>query len=548
MESTFRTFASLTRNRSLTRVVVAYGQFTVSEFMVWIGILVYAYDRGGATTAGLVVVAQLLPAAVVAPLAARLTDRWSPATLLTLGYAVQGLAAAATSVLLLMGAYSYLVYLGAMVMASAISTTRPAQAALLPAVTHEVRELTAAHGLIGWAESVSIMLAGAGVALVLTFGDVGHVCAVASVLMAVATLLVAPLRTRVHGTLTADDASGEARRDAGIWRDPPVRLLLTLLTAEYVVIGALDVLFVVLAINILDAGDAWVGYLNMGYGAGGVILGALAMLLVGRRLGPVIVAVTVLLGAALALSAATTVPSLVLVLLAVVGGCRAVFDVGTRSLLQRAVPAPQVARAFGMAEGLSMVGLAVGATCVPALVSLGDGPLALVGVAALLPGVVVLRLRRLVDLDRHAQVPVVEIALLRSLGLFRSLPAPALEGLARALELVRFEPGDVIFREGDIGDTYVAIAGGDVEVQRSGKAIATLHRGDGLGEIALLRTGHRTATAVALTSVSAFRLDRDAFLTAVTGHTPTLATATDVVQEVQTRDARRVETDSPKGD
>lgn len=539
MESTLQIFGHMTRNRPLMRVVVAYGLFTVSEYAVWIAMLVYAYDQGGATTAGLVLVAQLLPAAVVAPLVAPSGDRRSPVFLLAGGYAVQGVAAAATSALLFVDASPYLAYLGAVVVSTAITTTRPAQAALLPALTREVKELTAANFAIGWVESLSIMLAGAVVGLILTFGTVAHVVASAAVLLGAALLLVLPLRVSSLGRrVVSGTPPGASSSVKAILRDQPVRLLVGLLGAEYVVIGALDVLFVVLAIDMLNAGEAWVGYLNMAYGAGGVMLG-LAAVLVGRRLGPVILFTAVMLGVALAVSAIAAVPGFVILLLAVVGGNRALFDVASRALLQRAIPSDQIARVFGLAEGLSMAGIAAGAMLAPALVALGGGPLGLVVVAALLPGIVLSRARLLLRLDQHAQVPVVEIALLQSLPIFRILPPQALEGLARALEPVRFDAGRALVREGEEGDSYFAIAEGHVDVQRAGKTIVTLHRGDGLGEIALLRTGRRTATAIASTPVKAFRLDRDSFLTAVNGHVPTLQSAIELVHDTEVRDTRR---------
>jgi hypothetical protein len=57
-------------NTPLLRVVVAYALFIVTEYSVWLAMLVYAYRHGGATVAGLVAIAQLVPAAVLAPFAA----------------------------------------------------------------------------------------------------------------------------------------------------------------------------------------------------------------------------------------------------------------------------------------------------------------------------------------------------------------------------------------------------------------------------------------------------------------------------------------------
>jgi len=72
--------------------------------------------------------------------------------------------------------------------------------------------------------------------------------------------------------------------------------MLALLTAEAVVVGALDLLFVILAINVLGRPQAWAGYLNLAYGVGAVLAATVSAMLVGRRLGGPI------LGAALVLS------------------------------------------------------------------------------------------------------------------------------------------------------------------------------------------------------------------------------------------------------
>jgi len=55
------------------------------------------------------------------------------------------------------------------------------------------------------------------------------------------------------------------------------------LSASMVVSGALDILFVATAIDLLQAGPSWAGFLAAAFGLGG-ILGALATVsLIGRR-------------------------------------------------------------------------------------------------------------------------------------------------------------------------------------------------------------------------------------------------------------------------
>ena len=91
-------FRAVAGNGGLRRVVGGYALFTLTEYAVWIAMLVYAYGRGGATIAGVVALAQLVPAALLAPVFAAAADRRSPVVLLAGGYLVQAAAMAATAV------------------------------------------------------------------------------------------------------------------------------------------------------------------------------------------------------------------------------------------------------------------------------------------------------------------------------------------------------------------------------------------------------------------------------------------------------------------
>src|SRR6266568_343539 len=136
-------------------------------------------------------------------------------------------------------------------------------------------------------------------------------------------------------------------------------------------------------------------------------------------------------------------------LLTVTGAARALLDIASRTLLQRSVPPQLLGRVFGLLEGLTMAGLALGSLLVPLLVYLGGSRLALLGVAAVLPLAAAAGGRVLFALDTEAPVPVVQIALLRSLPLFAELPAPAIEGLAAALTPFEVPPGAVLIRHRD---------------------------------------------------------------------------------------------------
>jgi CRP-like cAMP-binding protein len=105
--------------------------------------------------------------------------------------------------------------------------------------------------------------------------------------------------------------------------------------------------------------------------------------------------------------------------------------------------------------------------------------------------------------------------------LFAALPAPAMEGIARALEPRELRAGAVLIRQGDVGDRFYAIADGEVEVRLHGEVLRRLGRGAGVGEIALLQDVPRTADVVAVTDVRLYALEKEPFLAVVTGHPPT---------------------------
>jgi MFS family permease len=518
-----RAFRSLAGNRALLRVLVGYGLFVLTEYSVWIAMLVYAYSRGGAAVAGLVAVAQLVPAAVVAPVVAALADRWSPVVLLAGGYLVQAVAMAATAAAVMAGA-PLAAYAAAVAAATAVTATRPAQAALIPSVAVTPDQLTAANVMVGWLEAAGFAASGLLAGVLISLAGVGSVFAVCAGLAVVAALLVAGLRVaplapeqeRAPAVL-----AGVAEGLRLAVRRPRLRLMLALLTAEAVVLGALDLLIIILAVSVLGGPPAWAGYLNFACGVGSVLAATVSAVLVGRRLGvPILGAALVLSGALAALAFGLGVAG-TMALLAVAGASGTLLDVATRTLLQRSVPPQLIGWVFGLLEGLMMAGYALGALLVPALVHMGGSRLALLGVAALLPLAAVAGGRALLGLDAEAPVPVVEIALLRSLPLFAELPAPAIEGLAAALTPIHLAAGTVLIRQGSRGDAYYAIAAGELDVLHDGHFLRRCGRGEGVGEIALLRDIPRTATVIAHSAATVYQLNRDLFLTQVLGHAPT---------------------------
>ena len=535
MADTISVFRAVLRNRDLRRVELAYVGFNATEYAVWLAMLVYAYRHGGATTASLVAVVQLAPAALFAPFAAVVADRHPPVRVLAGAYAAQALAMGATGVVILAGGPAPLAYACAAVAATLVTCTRPTQAALTPALARSPEELTATNVVSGWVENTSILAATAATGVLLDLTGPGVVFAVSAGIGAAAALLVAPVRGPAgaprgdDGTTPLDEALAGFRALA---RHSGPRLVVGLLGVELLVWGALDILFVVLALDVLAVGAGWVGYLNAAFAAGGVVGSSAALMLVGRRrLAPPIIAAMLAWGLVFLVIAAAPSLAATMLLLAIGGAGRAVFDVGARTLLQRITPADVLGRVFGVLEGIEMAGLAAGSLLISLLVAAGGARAALVGVGLLLPAAALLFAARLAAVDAGAKVPVVEIALLRSMRLFAPLPAPAIEGVAHALQAGDAADGTVIMREGDPGDRFYAVADGEVEVSQHGRRVARIGRGDGFGEIALLEDVPRTATVTAIGAVRLYALEKEPFVTAVTGHAPAARAADEIVAE-----------------
>jgi MFS family permease len=131
MPSALITVRAVLRLRSLRRLVPAFLAFSVTEWASWIGVVVFAYSRGGPSEAGIVAGVVFLPSIIVAPAASMFGDRWPRARVLAGAYAVLSLAMGATAVALVV-APPIVAYAMATLAATSITLVRPAHAALLP--------------------------------------------------------------------------------------------------------------------------------------------------------------------------------------------------------------------------------------------------------------------------------------------------------------------------------------------------------------------------------------------------------------------------------
>ena len=525
----------------MRRVEVAFLGFGMAEFGVWVAVLVYAFQRGGTTASALIAAIQLLPAALVAPLAARLIEIRGAPSVLFGGYLAQAASIAATAVLLAGGAPAAFVYAGAVIAASAVTVTRPAQAALLPALVDTPAQLTAANVLSGWVESVALLAGPAIASVMLALGGPAAPLALFAIVVSGSAGLVLPLRALATGGGEGDgEGDGEADGVASasslveaLRAAPGAIPALGMLGAEYAALGALDVLEVVLAASVLGLGASGAGYLGAMFGAGALAGAGAALALVGRhRLALPLLVSAALWGVAFSLMGAWPAVGVAFCLLALAGATRSVLDVGGRTILHRTVPRELHGRVFGVLEGLEMLGLAIGSLAVPVVVGLAGPRGAMVVFGSVLIVVPLLTMRTLRAIERAMPPLDHELAILRGFPLFAMLGPPVLEDLARAMVRREAPADEVIVREGEAGvEFFLLEGGGRLDVSIRGSHVRAIGPGDGFGEIALLRDGIRTATVTASSPVTLYTLQRAHFLEAVTGSVQAHRAAGDLVDQ-----------------
>ena len=555
---------SASSNPALRRIGFSYALFGMAELGIWIALLIYAYGHGGTSAGTTMVLVQLVPCIVLGPFLGTLADQHSAHSVLCWGYALQALAMGGVAVAIGLGAPIIVVFVLAPLTALGLSATRPAQAAVLPAVVQTADELTAANVMSGWTFGAASLAGPAVAGVLIAWHGAGAAVAATAAMSMASLLLVVGLRTvpvadeagtgpasegRKRGWLHSGlvDLRGETRANFDVvMGNAPLRMLLSLHAFYFVLIGAVDLLCVVLAASYLHLGPGAAGYLNAAFGAGALLAGFVTAFLVGRRHLKNTLALSLMLAVA-ALGLISVIPRVApaVILLAAVGLSGAVFDVTGRTLLQRSAPADAIAGLFSILEALMDLGLVLGTVLVQVAIAAGGLRAALLAPAVIAACLVAGLWHRLGKLDEGATVPQVEIRLLRSISIFAALPPPALEGIARELEPVSVTAGSTVFLEGDRGDRYYAVAAGSLAIARSGVVVKTVSRGEGFGEIALIRDVPRQATVEAVTDASLYSLQKDLFLQTVTGHPASALAAGSIIAGHLGKDSPEVRDGDP---
>jgi MFS family permease len=509
---------SALRNPNIRRAELAWGAAIAAEWAHFVAFGVYAYDVGGPAAVGLAGLVRLLPAAIVAPFAASLGDRF-PRERFLLGLTLLASVSLGASALAFSLDVESLVFAFAALLGFAVTLIRPALQALLPSLARTPEELIASNGATSTVESLGTLVGPLVAGVLVSVADAGVVFALGAVAFLVGAVLLLGVRVEDRVSLVTQGESARKALAAGfgaIARLPRVRLVVSLIFAQAFVRGCLNVLIVVAAFQVLDAGGEAVGYMTAALGVGG-LLGALgAMALGGQRLAVPFGISLVFWGLPIALMGPLPDLAFALLMLAVVGAANSVEDVAAFTLLQRLIPDRILTRVFGVVWSLAMGGVALGSVAAPALVRAVGAREAFVAVGAILPLLTLATYRKLASIDKEAG-PVPELELIQRVPMFQPLSVAAKERVAGNLLLQSVHAGEVVIRAGERGDRFYIVGNGALEITAEGLH-TTADEGDYFGEIALLRDVPRTATVTALVDSRLFVLQRDDFLGAVTGH------------------------------
>ncbi len=536
LSESFSAFGRVFSNRDLRRVELAFAGSIIGYWAYGVAIAVFAYRAGGASAVGVITMLRMVPSGIAAPFAAILGDRFPRRRVMFLSDVLRAAALGVMAAAALTHMSAAIVYVLAVFVALVSTVFGPAQAALLPSLVRTPDELAAANATSSTVESVG-MFGGpalAGLLLGVTTPGVVFIVTAATFLWSaynVARISKEGIPEKEEGESAAGVAHELSAGFRAILADGRLRLLVGLLSLQTLVAGALGVLIVVTALQLLDLGTAGVGYLNSAIGVGGLAGGLAAISLLGQRKLATRFAFGILLwGLPLALIGVLPDAAFALVLLAVVGIGNTLVDVAAITLLQRGVADEVLSRVFGVLEGIIVGTIGIGALLAPLLIDALGVRGALIVTGASLPAAALLTWRQLTQIDAETPVPVRPLELLGSIPMFAPLPVPVLEQLALAAAPVETRAGEDVIRQGEVGDRFYVISEGRVAViADEGRHTAELEPGGYFGEIALLRDVPRTATVTALTDVQLYAIERDDFLGAVTGHAASTRAADAVI-------------------
>lgn len=510
-------------NPGLRRIELAFAGSAIGDYAFFLTLGVFAYRQGGATAVGVVTAVRLAVAATVSPFTASLADRFPRRRVMLAADLGRCAAVAVAGTLAAAGTTPTAVYALAILTSVFATAFRPAEASLLPELAATPEELVAANVTSSTFESVGIFAGPALAAPIYAVGGAGWAFAFVAATYAWSSLNVARIPAAGERTAGSDEAEeeGGASLTAGfraVGAEPRLRLLIGLYGAQAFGAGALSVLIVATALDLLGIGTSGVGLLEAACGVGAVVGAGVSLAHVaGGRLARELAIGLAVWGLPLLLVAAAPHAVVATVALGLLGIGNTMVDINAMTLIQREARKEVAGRVFGVLEAVLIAAIALGAVAAPALIGIVGVRGALLAVGALVPVLALLATRSLAAIDADERLPEAELAALRTVPFLALLPQQSLEFLAGRAVRLEVPAGAYLFREGDEGDRFYILEHGAIAVELEGGD--KVERAPAFaGEVALLRDVPRTASVRVAEDAVLLALERRDFLEAVQGH------------------------------
>src|SRR4051812_32022857 len=274
-------------NPSIRRLQLAFAGSTTGQWACSTAVTVYSFQAGGAAAVSVQMLLRMVPAALAAPVLATLADRHGRVRVMVASDAVRVAAVSGMGVLVVTGAPLLTVLVLSGLSGIAATAFEPAKAALLPTLAERPEELTAANVVSSSIDSVSFFAGPAIGGLLLAATSTQTVLWFTAATFLWSAALVSRIRETRREPVPEDEAPAGifaqvAEGVSAVRGDSRVRLILAFFAAQTFVDGALTVLLVAAAIDLLELGKSGLGLLSSAVGIGGLVGVAVSATFAGR--------------------------------------------------------------------------------------------------------------------------------------------------------------------------------------------------------------------------------------------------------------------------
>jgi MFS family permease len=530
--SGLRAYRELLRNGPLMRLLIGEGISGIGDWLYIVAIFVVIYEQSkDAALVGLFGAIRLLPYILLSVPAGIVADRFDRRLVLLVSDVYRATLMVLMAILVASNA-SIVIIAGLAILATCGSAFfYPAIGAYIPALAHDERELGPANSAWATIQNFSYIIGPAIGGIVLALGSVTSAFALNAIsfIAIVVILWSLPPSFAHHLDLpTGDEPSSAGAQAVAAASGPKLRLVplaglgVIQLVAGFIG-GGLQVITVVLAIDVLGAGEAGNGYLNAAIGIGGLVGGFLAGALVLRRgLAIPLVIGVVITGIGSIATGATTVFVIALVAIGIFAAGTLVIDIVGTTIFQRLVPDELRGRGTGVLMTITTLTGALGAFLLPVILKAVGAfeSLAGLGIATIVISIVGVVLIGGAA-DRAPTLYEATMAEVAKLPLFTGVTRARLEAAMHAVIEVPVIAGTAVVTQGETADRFYIIEQGTFTVTQTppgGGApvvLRQLGKDDVFGELGLLRREPRSATVTADADGLLLALERDDFLALV---------------------------------